>query len=422
MKFVWKSAWIAAFALPILSTSPSFPQQAPATEMPAAESLPEAKAAAQDLVTAPVSSEEELRQALVGKQLFLRGLWLDDSLHFKMDGVLASNSPKGSFTLCSIEIEHVKFDKRHVELEGSRYGIHFEDEGNWSEQSASFDRIRVTPKKKHLEILIDRQQVIIPKKKKGDEARAAHGSRPATGNASAPAPNQQPAQTSADTPPTAPAPVPTNTASAAKSAQNIEAQEPTTQNPAVAAAQLEHAINKIFAPGLDASMIEEMPDYWQYFYKAQLDHKSIEPTDPSIVRPGPGVDGPKLLKNLVAASNDYAQKSQVAGVASYKVILGPDGKPIAVAVFRPIGFGLDENAVAAIQRSKFSPASKDGKASTSVIDVDVNFRIYSKLTSKPATPQMQDAADASANISPVTGKPMLPGLFTVQAATLVQQQ
>lgn len=392
-----KSAWIAAFALPLLVSFPSFSQQTSSSATLANDTSSDGRATTaagrQEVFAAPIANEDELREGMVGKQLFLRGLWLDDDLHFNVYGELASTSAKGSFTLCSLEVEHVRLTKKRVELEGVRYGIHFEDEGNWSEQASSFDRIRVTPKKRHMTITIDREQVIVPKKKKGTEQKPI-----AAGGAPAPAPTAQAVGTGAR-----------------------DEQDVTTQDPAKAAAQLEQAMNKIFAPALDAQMIAQMPDYWQYFYKAQLDHQSIEPTDPNIVRPGPGIDSPKLLKNLVAASNDYAQKSQVAGVASYKVILGTDGKPMAVAVFRPIGFGLDENAVTAIEKSSFSPALKDGKPSASVIDVDVTFRIYSKRTSQaPAIGATQEAADAAPNMSPVTGKPSLPGLFSVEAQSLRQ--
>jgi hypothetical protein len=404
-----KPAWIVAFALPVLSSLLSHPQQT-SSNVPANQPSSDAKATAtpeaQDVVVAPINTEEDLRQALVGKQLFIRQLWLDDDLHFNMYGDLASTSPKGSFTLCAVEIDHVHLTKRRVELEGVRYGIHFEDEGNWAEQATSFDRIRVTPKKKHMSIIIDRQQVVVPKKEKGKAVKPGPAPLGASGQT-------ERATATSDTPATPPAP--TSAPSTSPGGNGKDEAEVTTLDPAKAAEQLRYAVNRIFSPALDAKMVAAMPDYWKYFYQAQIDHKSIEPTDPNIVRPGPGIDGPKLMKNLVASSNGYAQQSQIAGVASYKVILGPDGKPLAVAVYRPIGFGLDENGVEAIQKSTFTPATKDGKAMTSVIDVSINFRIYSKLTAAPPANATQDAADTANNVSPVTGKPALPGLFTVQS-------
>ncbi|MGA8529399.1 MAG: energy transducer TonB, partial [Acidobacteriaceae bacterium] len=323
----------------------------------------------------------ELRQRLVGRQLFLRGLYLDDTLHFNMKGELVGQSKKGSWTLCDVVIDHVKMSAKKVELEGVRYGIHFEDEGNWTEQATSFDRIQVTPKKKHLLIEIDRLVVVKPKKAKGEKKASKD---------KAAEDKEQEGGTGAET---------------------AEKQTPppgTTFSPGESAEDLRAALNKIFAPELDAKMIAEMPDYWQYFYQAQNSHKMLEPTDANIVRPGPGVDGPHLMAHVTPPSNDYAQKAEVAGVASYMVILGQDGRPAAVAVYRPIGFGLDENAVAAIQNARFTPAVKDGKTVMSVIDLAVNFRIYSKRTAQGAAAETAEAASPGAAVKP------MPGPYTAQ--------
>ncbi|MGC2298690.1 MAG: energy transducer TonB [Acidobacteriaceae bacterium] len=395
-----KPALFAAFALPVLCTSLLYPQatppnppatipsndnakaaatpanagapeEAPAVAAPEAGAAKEVNAPAAKPAKAPEVTEAELRQRLTGRPLFLRGLWLDETLHFNMNGDLAGQSPKGSFTLCGVFVDHVRMTKKTVELEGVRFGVHFEGEAPWEEQSTSFDRIQITPKKKHQLIVIDRQLVVIPKKKKGGKGELAEAT-----------------------------PLPPGA----------------TQSPGEAAANLRKAIDKILAPELDAKMIAEMPDYWQFFYQAQQSHKWLEPTDQTLVHPGPGVDGPRLVKNVVPESNDFAQKGEVAGVASYKVILDPQGKILAVAVYRPIGFGLDENAVAAIEKSTFAPAVKDGKPVPSVIDVAVNFRIYSKRTAGAP-----ESADPPAGASPVTGKPSMPGIYSQAQAQPKQQ-
>jgi hypothetical protein len=357
--------------------------------------------------------EAELKQRLTGHPLFLRGLWLDETLHFNM---------KGSFTLCGVFIDHVRVTKKTVELEGVRFGVHFEGEAPWDQQSTSFDRIQITPKKKHQVIVIDRQLVVVPKKKKDEKtakgpasARPASGSGAATTQVASPAPGSSDetavaAEGSAsDSAPQTQKPGARGTAVAM--ANGKELPPGATTSPAESAEHLRVALNKIFAPELDGKMISEMPDYWQFFYQAQQSHKWLEPTDQTLVHPGPGVDGPKLLKNVVPASNDFAQHGEVAGVASYKVILDPAGKILAVAVYRPIGFGLDESAVAALEKSTFAPAVKDGKPVASVIDVAVNFRIYSKRTAAGSP----ETAGGDPNASPVTGKPSLPGVYSAQA-------
>ena len=413
-----KLARFAAFALPILCTSLLYsqanPPNAPAT--PPAQDNPDTGTAApaplaehkttEMMAKSPGKAadlgEAELKAKLTGRPLFLRGLYLDETLHFNMNGDLVSQSPKGSFTLCGMFVDHVRVTKKTVELEGVRFGVHFEGEAPWDQQATSFDRIQITPKKKHQLIVIDRQLVVIPKKKKEKAEKGAKPGKPAAASAAGSSDGEETAASSAD-----------GSADSKTAMVNGKELPPgATTSPAESAEHLRTALNKIFAPELDGKMVSEMPDYWQYFYQAQESHKWLEPTDQTLAHPGPGVNGPKLLKNVVPASNDFAQHGEVAGVASYKVILDPQGKILAVAVYRPIGFGLDENAVAAIEKSTFAGAVKDGKPVASVIDVAVNFRIYSKRTAATAP---ETAAAADTNASPVTGKPTLPGIYSTQA-------
>lgn len=402
-------AWLAAFVLPLFSTSLSHPQQVSPPDSPPQAIPSETKAAPTqtspdaspdastdaspgsapaapvlDPNTGPVT-EAELRQLLLNKHFYLRGFWLSDDLHFSQDGQLLSTSSRGSFTLCDVQFDKLRLTKRRLDLEGVRYGIHFEDAANWDNQASAFDRLRITPKKKRFVLTIDRQLVVSPKKEKKKHAK----SQPAATQPAA-------AQSTAPTPITA-----------------VAEFQPRTTSAAQAAAMLRSGLDRILAPGgpiPGPRLLATLPEAWQYFYQAQIRHQSIEPTDPSIVRPGTGISGPAIVKNIVPSSNDYAQRAQVAGIASYKVILDATGKPLAVAVFRPIGFGLDENAVAAIRRSTFSPARKDGKPVPSVFTLDASFRILSPEASAaaaaPATPPLPP------NVSPMTGKPSLPGPYS----------
>jgi hypothetical protein len=356
----------------------------------------------------PEITEQEIVNRLVGKQLYLRGLWLEDDLAFNERGELSGHSATGSFTLCAVEIERVRLTKRTLELEGVRYGIHFLGEAPWAEQSTSFDRIRLTPKKKVMRITIDRALVVAPKETPEEKAaktqQAKEEKQQASGgvysSADAAAAAAEAASHPAPPPPPPPAPAPVTapapeTAKADSTGKAGSDTGPITVTSAgEASAMLRGALDRIFAPSLDAQMIAAMPDYWQYFYHAQLDHKSIEPTDPSILHPGPGVAGPHILHSIAPTSNDYAQANEIAGVAIYKLILGADGKPLAVAVYRPIGFGLDENAVDAIRKSTYSAAVKDGKASASVTNLTISFRIYSKRTAGHAPADTKDGAPA----------------------------
>jgi hypothetical protein len=59
--------------------------------------------------------------------------------------------------------------------------------------------------------------------------------------------------------------------------------------------------------------------------------------------------------------------------------------------------------VAAIRKAKFSPAIKDGTPVPVMLDLNVSFRIFSKMTNVHAPPE---AADKPA-------EPILPGPYSV---------
>jgi hypothetical protein len=103
---------------------------------------------------------------LVGKQIYLRGGYLGDTLNFDEHGHIVGHSPQGSYTLSVIQIDHVRLTKHKVELEGTRYGLHFNEQLAYEDSSEAYDKVRITPKKKVVRITIDREMVVNPKKKK----------------------------------------------------------------------------------------------------------------------------------------------------------------------------------------------------------------------------------------------------------------
>jgi len=65
-------------------------------------------------------NEDQLKQLLAGKVLYLRAGYLDNNLEFDEKGRLTGHSPKGSFTLSQIQINKVKLSKHKLELAGDR--------------------------------------------------------------------------------------------------------------------------------------------------------------------------------------------------------------------------------------------------------------------------------------------------------------
>lgn len=321
---------------------------APAT---AQESAPDGQAAHPADLT-----ETELKQQLVGKYLYLRGRYLDDSLSFNEHGQLWDNSPQGSFTLSVIRIDNLNLSRHKLELRGARYALHFLGALSSQEPTSTVDHVRITPPKKWVRITIARMKVVKPpKNRKG-----------------APATQQLPPQAYATT----------------------------TTSTAYADMALTQAIGNVFATTLDARLIAALPDCWRAYYQAASNKTGVEPNPPGLLGVSDVDRKPTLIGNLEAPSNQYAQDHAIAGVALYRAVVNADGTPQEISIAHPIGFGLDENAVNAIQAARFEPAMKNGKAVPVLLDLVVEFRIYSK----------HDEADATT--PGASTKPSLPGPYT----------
>jgi outer membrane biosynthesis protein TonB len=333
-------------------------------------------------------TEDEIRQLLVSKTLYLRNGYLDNSLDFDERGRLIGQSQQGSYTLCLVQIDKVHLGKRKLELSGIRYGLHFLGALPNEDPTKAVDSVRITPKKKVLKITIDRELVVVPKKKK---AKNADRARAITTTPDAP---MLLASTSSDVKVPSAAPV--------EDVPGPVGTVTTTTLPAHSARLLREALDTVFSQGLDDRFIASLPSFWKLYFEAAAQQKDFHPADPSIYRQN-SVDQPaRLLTPLEPSSNEYAQENGVAGMALYHTIVGTDGKAEQIVVARPIGFGLDESAANTIRKADFKPAVKDGKTVPVMVDLVVEFRIYSKRTSEPGAP------NEGANAGPV-----LPGPYSV---------
>ena len=358
-------------------TAPAAAESSPAATPEAAAGA--AKAPVEDFKSGGIT-EEELKQLLVGKALYLRGGYLDNSLNFDEHGKLIGHSAQGSFTLSAMQIDHVNLNKHKVELTGARYGLHFLGQLAFEDPSSAMDRVRITPKKKEVKISIDREQVVLPKKKKEPKPAKEKKGKAAVAAAAKP---------DAAAPPQEVAP--------AETGGEI------TVSPAQTTKVLKDALDQIFAQGLDERMMAAMPDFWKLYYEAVAAKADYRPRDPSVYRQNTVDRKAVLLSKFEPDSTEFAQQCAVAGMAQYHAVVGPDGKVTEVAISRPIGFGLDENAVASIRKATFQPAMKDGKPVSVMLNLDVPFRIFSNRTNVHSDPE---AANKPA-------EPILPGPYSV---------
>jgi outer membrane biosynthesis protein TonB len=376
---------------------------------PPASTRPSANSDAGSVSVGPAPSsadailESELVTLLVGKPLFLRGCYTFDDLRFNERGGLYDYSPRGSFTLSGIQIERLRLTKKELILEGDRYGYRFLGALPGNNPTDDMERIKITNKKKLLRIRIEREQVVESKKEKEKEKTAK--AKPAQPNAntkqSADPQAQNASATAAAPSDSAPAPDANPTTPDIATGRPLK-DEPTTTSPEHAVARLKETLSRLFTPTLDDRFISSMPPFWQIYYKNLAAKSDFHPSDPSVLRPNQVDKKARLVSVIDPPSNQYAQEYGVVGQALYHVVVGPDGKPGEIAAGQPIGFGLDENAVDTLRKASFEPALKDGKPVPVVLDLIVQFHIYSNLTSGTSKPETQ-------------AKPALPGPYSLPA-------
>ncbi len=76
---------------------------------------------------------------------------------------------------------------------------------------------------------------------------------------------------------------------------------------------------------------------------------------------GAGVNPPQLMARDEPHMTFAASVLKLQPEVLTEVIIGTDGVIHQIEIFRPAGFGLDENAVAALMQWRFKPAEKNGK-------------------------------------------------------------
>jgi TonB family protein len=311
--------------------------------------------------------EDDLKPQLVGKTFYLRKEYVDDRLHFDERGQLVGSSPRASYTLAMVRIDKINLSKHKLELQGIRYGLHFIGTEPTDDPLRPSEIVRITPKKKVLKITIDCAQVVKARKKsKSDHTAAVNAPSPGSPSAAVPLP-------------------------------------PGPMDQAHANALLRQAIDNVFSPGMDQRMIASLPDFWQLYFNAAAAKSAFLPSDHSVLTQNVVDQKARLITGFTPPSNDFAQDAGVAGVAIYHVVVAPDGKPAEIAVGRPIGFGLDENAVASIRKASFQPAVKDGKPVPVLVDLVVEFRIFSKRTGAESGPGASAAQLAQPDAPPLPG-------------------
>lgn len=254
---------------------------------------------------------DAIKARLVGQPLYLRGSWVEDDLHFDVDGEPEKKYHGGIFTEAGIDVAQVSLARGKLHITGQRIGLIFEN--------LAPKRVKLSGKNYNGEISIEVQSPV-----DGDFGKA---------------------------------------------------------------------LTEIFAPDL-TSLAPAMPFYWQYYARNHLlsskeqtkpSHATTEAAKPTDHPVPTGNTVPShvggVIKKPIVTHQEEPQFSDAARLLNYSGIVEvylwvlPDGTPSQLSIVKPAGLGLDEQALYAVSKYKFKPATKDGKPITVDLYVNVNFQI-----------------------------------------------
>ena len=90
---------------------------------------------------------------------------------------------------------------------------------------------------------------------------------------------------------------------------------------------------------------------------------------------GGGVSAPSVIYKVEPEYSEEARKAKFQGTVVLYVVVDEKGNPRDLKVVRPLGLGLDQKAIEAVQKWKFRPGMKDGHPVPVQATIEVNFRL-----------------------------------------------
>jgi TonB family protein len=132
-----------------------------------------------------------------------------------------------------------------------------------------------------------------------------------------------------------------------------------------------------------ASFGADLPDYWKAFYHlplsagTELQVEKMNDPKSSTFKPNLAAVTPPILRLQPEPDfSEEARRKQFSGICMIKMIVDSSGVPRNLAIEQPVGLGLDEKAVDAVSRYRFTPAMKDGQPVAVALKIEVDFHIY----------------------------------------------
>jgi TonB family protein len=141
----------------------------------------------------------------------------------------------------------------------------------------------------------------------------------------------------------------------------------------------EAAMAAIFSVGIDPALQRSTPVYWQHYFNPGLEW----PADalngvtayPSYGLPNQAKDVTPAIatKKVEAKFTSFAEHDRVKGPILLRMVVDADGVPQRIYVVQPLGYGLEQSAVEAMGKWRFTPGTREGKPVATGVVVSQDF-------------------------------------------------
>jgi len=129
----------------------------------------------------------------------------------------------------------------------------------------------------------------------------------------------------------------------------------------------------------------ELPDYWQAFLndlngdseKARVSSSTLNPDNGErVFKPRDTTTPPRPIFTPDPKYTEPAQQARFQGVVILSTVIEKTGNTGAVRIMRPLGFGLDEQAIETVKTWRFQPAERNGEPVATQMNIQIAFRLY----------------------------------------------
>jgi TonB family protein len=89
----------------------------------------------------------------------------------------------------------------------------------------------------------------------------------------------------------------------------------------------------------------------------------------------PGIKPPRVIHQVSAEYTEEAKQARISGEVVLEIDIDDKGNVERARITRSLDNGLDENAMAAVRKWKFKPATRDGEPVAATVSISVKFAL-----------------------------------------------